>query len=134
MLRLSLIILAVSSSVLAQAVDTSLWLEDFTQLKQEMSAHYANLEWAVAERGVDLKALSAATEDKLRAAKTEAEAKLAIQSFLQAFGDGHLRVEWSASKSGGEPSPRPAKICERLGFREWKLRPGVDFGSDKSFT
>jgi hypothetical protein len=44
-----------------QRADTPHWLAGYEQLKSEMTSHYANLEWAVERRGVDLKDLNART-------------------------------------------------------------------------
>ena len=54
-----------------QTIKTNAWLEDFAQLKREMSDHYANLEWAVEHRGLDLKQLSGRTETRLRQARND---------------------------------------------------------------
>ena len=64
--------------------DTTQWLADFAQLKREMTAHYANLEWAVERRGVDLRTLSRQTEDALRTAATEEGARRAFERFVRA--------------------------------------------------
>ena len=77
---------------------TDAWLEDFAQLKHEMAAHYANLDWAVAERRIDLKELSELTETRLREAQSEAQAQRVIELFLEAFGDGHLSVRWPSTE------------------------------------
>lgn len=128
-----IVIMAASVSVFGQGVRNEAWLEDFGQLRREMSGHYANLEWAVAVRGLDLKKLSAETEAQIRDAKTESEAKLAIQTFLQNFGDGHLRVEWAADGPAASTPLPAAKLCERLGFRSRQIRPGVDFTVLKNY-
>jgi len=77
-----------------QAPDTAAWLEDFEQLKHEMAVHYANLEWAITERGLNLRALSDQTVASLKEATTQAAARRVIETFLSAFGDGHLVVRW----------------------------------------
>lgn len=127
------VILAGCVGVFAQGYRSEAWLEDFAQLKKEMSTHYANLEWAVAERGLDLKQLSAETETKIRDAKSDGEAKIAIDTFLRNFGDGHLRVEWTANGSA-TTSQATTKICDRLGYRSRDLRPGVDFTALKGYN
>ncbi len=127
------IVILLSVAAAGQTVRTESWLEDFGQLKKEMSSHYANLEWAVAERGVDLKKLSSETESKLRDSKTDAEAMLAIQAFLQNFGDGHLRVEWRSANAATAPAAPSGKLCERLGFKSRPVRPGVDLTALKDF-
>ncbi len=85
-----LLVLTACGVVRGQDFKTDVWLEDFAQLKREMSAQYANLEWAIENRGLDLKQLSEQTESRLLQARSEAEAKKIIESFLDAFGDGHL--------------------------------------------
>ena len=72
---LALLILAAGSVVRGQDFKTDAWLEDFAQLKREMSAGYANLEWAIENRGLDLKQLSEQTESRLLQARSETEAK-----------------------------------------------------------
>lgn len=65
MKRLILLLIIILSPVFgaaAQNFKNEVWLEDFAQLKRERSAHYANLEWAVAERGVNLKQLAEQTD------------------------------------------------------------------------
>ena len=71
------------------------WLEDFAQLKREMSDHYANLEWAVEHPSLDLIELSERTETRLRQARNDQEAHEAIESFLSDFGDGQLIIKGS---------------------------------------
>ena len=70
-----LLILVFGGIVRGQDFKTNVWLEDFTQLKREMSDSYANLEWAIENRGLDLKQLSEQTESRLLQARNEAEAK-----------------------------------------------------------
>jgi peptidase S41-like protein len=103
-----------------QAPDTTAWLADLSQLQHEMSTHYANLEWAVSVRGIDLRELSRRTADRLRSAATEAAAQRYIQDFLKAFGDGHLGVSWPA-RVAAAPVPvgaiRSQSACEQQGYR-----------------
>src|SRR5688500_3840214 len=82
------------TSAFGQEFKNADWLADFEQLKREMAAHYANLEWAVAERGLDLKQLSEQTETSLKKARDRAEAQAAIDAFLRQFADSHLHAEW----------------------------------------
>lgn len=81
----ALLLLGTCDVARGQDFKTGVWLEDFTQLKREMSAHYANLEWAIEMRGLDLKQLSEQTESRLLQARSETEAKKTIESFLFAF-------------------------------------------------
>src|SRR5688500_6763520 len=102
-----LVVMALGSNTAnGQNFRTDVWLEDFVQLKREMSAKYANLEWAIENRGLDLKQLSGQTASHLSQARSEAEAKKAIESCLDAFGDGHLSVQWVQNKVSNSSPPR----------------------------
>ena len=121
------------SSALGQSLKPDPWLEDFTQLKHEMATHYANLEWAVSERGLDLQRLSGETEAAVKAAKTDAEARIAIDTFLRTFGDGHLRAEWVSAAPSSVTSIPNGPLCERLGFRARANRTALDFATLNGF-
>lgn len=122
-----------------QTINTDAWLGDFAQLKRELSDHYANLEWAIEQRGLDLRQLSERTEARLRQARSDPEAREAIESFLGAFGDGHLDIQWArgggdtpARQTGPPPTKQPA-LCERLGYRSHDVTPRLDFSRLNDF-
>jgi hypothetical protein len=122
----------VAAAVLLLALSHDAWVEDFHQLLAEISSHYANLDSAIADRKIDLASLKQRTEERLRAAKTDEEAKEAITTFMDAFGDGHASVRWnsSAAAAANEADDRP--LCERLGYAS---RPagGLDFARAGDF-
>ena len=97
------------------------WLEDLRQLRDEISGHYSHLEWAVDERGADLPMLWQMAEARLKSARSDAEARETFDKFLEYFGDGHLKMEWTPPGSQGSAStsgaPKPAS-CSALGFRQ----------------
>jgi hypothetical protein len=110
--------------------DAAAWREDLGALVGELASHYANLGWAVSERKMDLPGLLARTDALLRDAKSRGEATHAIESFLDAFGDGHLFVEWS------EPAPKAAAsggLCARLGYGR-QAKPGIDFSQTGAYS
>lgn len=118
----ALLVLAACGVVHGQDFTTDVWLEDFTQLKREMSAQYANLDWAIENRGLDLKQLSEQTESRLLQARSEAEAKKIIESFLDSFGDGHLSVQWIQNKDNNS-----LPLCQRLGYQSQNQSPKIVF-------
>ena len=128
-----LAVLALAAVARGQDFKPDSWLEDFTQLKREMSASYANLEWAIENRELDLKQLSQQTESRLLQARNEAEAKKIIESFLDAFGDGHLSVIWAQSKvNNSSPAENtqpvsPISLCERLRYKSHNQTPRIAF-------
>lgn len=131
--------LSAAGVAFGQTVNTNAWLEDFAQLKREMSDHYANLEWAIEHRGLDLRQLSERTETRLREARSDREAQAAIESFLGEFGDGHLYIEWGRNGAGtparqadSPPAKQPA-LCERLGYRGHDASPRLVFSRLNNF-
>jgi hypothetical protein len=117
----------------AQQFNPEPWIEDFSQLKQEMAAHYSNLEWAITNRKLDLKSLSETTISRLRAAQNETEAKKIFESFLNAFGDGHLFVQWARPETNlsaatvNKPAAAIPTFCEQIGFSKNNQSPKIDF-------
>lgn len=107
--------------------DRNRWLADFQQLREEMSAHYANLEWAVNDRRMDLPSLRSDTEKSIREARSPEEEQKAFQRFLNAFGDGHLNINWQQENAQQQmTSTAPKPLCERLGYVA-RSRNGVQF-------
>ncbi len=112
------------------------WLEDFTQLTAEMSAHYSNLEFAIRDRHMDLPALRAETEAKLGRSCDEHEARRVLELFLKSFGDGHLEIRWPQA-TAPQPEARqnePSSLCARLDYKKPNLKPGVDFSQLPQFS
>lgn len=121
----------------AHAYDAAKWHEDFAQARRELARSYANLDWVVAERKIDLQALVERTEQGLATAKSDEEATKVLEQFLEAFGDGHVRL---VPRKRAEAATDPAtlstatttdlKTCRDMGYqplrREWE---GIDFGS-----
>jgi hypothetical protein len=124
---------AISAVLLLAAFDARPWLDDFHQLTAAMSAHYANLDWAVAHRRMDLSKLRESTESRLREAASEQDARAALQRFVDAFGDGHLKLEWPKPDATTGPVPPPASLCARLGYKR-SFSPGVDFSQLAAYT
>jgi hypothetical protein len=102
------------------------WIEDFHQLLHEMSTHYANLEWSVTDRRMDLPDLRKKTEDAITNSHSDAEARAAIRNFLDAFGDGHLEIDWPSGEADVAQTKPAADVCERLGYHP-RGKPGLDY-------
>jgi hypothetical protein len=116
----------------AHAYDAGAWRTDFVQLRKELAAAYANLDWAVEARRMDLPALSARTEAQLAQAASDDEARRILERFLAEFGDGHLGIDWPPPEPPApppsSPAPAPARSCADLGYRAWRDK-GMDFGA-----
>lgn len=110
--------------------DRDAWLEDYAALKGHLGTAYANLDWMRERRGVDTRALDRRTEAALRTAHTDRQGRKALEAFVRAFDDPHLRLErpapgwWRRIEglwSGESEEPIPAgtaggDACSALGY------------------
>ena len=103
--RAALVLGALVLAVVAWDVatyDESAWLADYDRLKRDMAQGYANLDWMVERRGVDLAALDRKTTAELENAHSRLRAFLALRRFVRGFDDPHFRM-----KPGERPAPAP---------------------------
>lgn len=105
--------------------DARAWRADYEHLKREMAQNYANLDWVVDHRGLDLVALDAETSAAIDNAHSRVRAFLALRHFVRAFDDPHLRFarrERSATATpdaatSSEPSAEPiVAACTQAGY------------------
>ena len=68
---------ASADALAAPSFDSQPWLEDLAQIRTAVAAKYANLEWQVSEREVDLNDLFARARTRLEQATSAAEARAA---------------------------------------------------------
>lgn len=110
--------------------DADAWLADYGRLKRDMAQGYANLDWMVEKRGVDLPALDRRTTDALRNAHSNVRAFVALRGFVRGFEDPHLRMKPgerpvptntrndSASAAVEEADPAAGADCAAAGYEE----------------
>ena len=96
----ALILLIVAADVLTY--DPKPWLADYARLKHDMAQGYANLDWIVEKRGVDLPTLDRKTTAALQNAHSRVRAFLALRGFIRGFDDPHFRM-----KPGERPAATP---------------------------
>jgi hypothetical protein len=110
------------------------WLEDLDALQAHMGLVYANLEWNVEHRGLDLPELDRRTRESIRRAGSVGEAAAALERFVETFRDPHFGIErrrpsWIAwafrlfedddAESGSVSLPSGATgedACDALGY------------------
>lgn len=120
--------------------DPAPWQEDFSQLLAAMSEHYANLEWALKGRHMNLAKLRQTTEIELSQAQSDVQARAIFDKFLDAFGDGHLQITWpeairQKTAAGSSPTRNSAMdFCNRLRYSHKDNRPGINFSTLQRFT
>jgi hypothetical protein len=135
-LALALSALALTCAMARASYTPEPWLEDLDALEAHMGVVYANLEWNVEHRGLDLAELDGRTRAAIRAAGSDGDAASAIEDFVAAFRDPHFSIEshrppwiaWAfrlfeASSEDEEPVTLPAAAqggdaCGALGYRE----------------
>ena len=112
--------------------DAQAWHADYARLKRDMAQGYANLDWMVEHRGLDLVALDRDTTEALQGAHSHVRAFLALRRFTKAFGDPHLRLAYSPhgdaapARQAGDASaadaadidPPAGKDCDAAGYEE----------------
>lgn len=116
-----------------QAFDPALWQEDFSQLLVAMSEHYANLEWAINGRHMNLAKLRKTTQIELNHTHSDAEARVILNKFVDAFGDGHLEIEWPKNAVIASQSDKGEDLCQRLGYSTVDNHPGLAFSTLPQF-
>ncbi len=132
---------ALSCLACAGAAEHGGWIDDFEKLKAHMSAVYANLEWSVEHRGIDLQMLNAQTLGSLQKASSPRGARRAIERFLASFDDPHLRAEKDppprTQAASDDPPLDPAlsgeDAVEALGFHKSSLDFRLQLGSLPGF-
>lgn len=72
--------------------DAAAWRRDYEHLKRELAQNYANLDWVVEHRGLDLVALDQGTGAAIDNAHSRVRALLALRAFVRAFEDPHFRL------------------------------------------
>lgn len=123
----------------ASALDREAWRRDFAALQAELAAAYANLDWAIDSRRMDLAAHAARAEAQLAKAASDGEARRILDRFLADFGDGHLYLSWpepprpSAATPPAAPEAAPAgRTCADLGYAPWR-DPGPAFAGTGNY-
>jgi hypothetical protein len=124
--------------------DPEPWLRDLDALERHMGLVYANLEWVVERRGLELPVLDRRIRQAIEDAGSRRAARKALADFVEAFDDPHLRIErsppaWLAwlpgiGGGGGESGEEPAfppdasgrDVCRHLGYED----DGHGFGFD----
>lgn len=88
-----------SSAPVTPAFDRDVWLADYERIKLGLAEGYANLDWQVERRGLNLKRADGQIQAMLQEATSDAQAMLALTKLIDMFRDPHLQF-----RSGPPPS------------------------------
>lgn len=129
MLKFARIVLLVVAAPLMAAIafdivtyDAQAWRRDYDRLKRGLAQNYANLDWIVSHRRMNLKAIDTETAAALDGAYSNVRAALAMRDFVRRFQDPHLRVVWTnrwlsgASKARADAASRSPASCAEAGY------------------
>lgn len=117
--------------------DAAGWKADLAQVREAMTARYANLEWAQTVREADLGAVFAAADLRLAGYQSDRQAREMFDGLTRYLGDGHVRFDWPAAGPSATPAPTtgptaapaaPAPPCARLIPRAVKVGDTVAAG------
>lgn len=99
--------------------DAEAWVADLQQVREAMGSHYANLDWAVTEREAPMGQLFTLAEQRLRAARSDAQARAVFDRLGRYLGDGHVEIIWPVAPSGGDANTggHEESPCETLGYQ-----------------
>lgn len=112
---------------LAESWKPQPWLEDLDQIRQALDTKYANRDWLIRDREIDLSAMLDRTATRLREAGSDAEARAILDRLIQHLGDGHVVLQWPRPSLAPPPSP-PTDVCAQMGFDARQSSPGVARG------
>jgi hypothetical protein len=93
--------------------DPKPWLDDLEQTREAIATKYANLEWVVIEREINLESLFTDAKSQLQSATSETDAQAGFDRLARRLGDGHVRFRWSTDHS---PKAVPKADCAALGY------------------
>jgi hypothetical protein len=98
----------------APQFDAGPWLEDLDQARAAVAQKYANFDWLVFDREIDLSQSLATARRRIEAASSEAEARAAFDRLAAHLGDDHVGFRWPApARSSASPS---GSRCSAIGF------------------
>ncbi|MFL6690898.1 MAG: S41 family peptidase [Alphaproteobacteria bacterium] len=105
---------AALSLAAAPQFDPKPWLDDLRQARAAFAEKYANLEWAVFDRELDLPQLFATAQHRIETAASDADARAAFERLAARLSDDHVDFRWPAPAA--KASNPTGERCAALGF------------------
>jgi hypothetical protein len=106
--------LLAAGTALAEPWTPDPWLADLEQMRQAFDTKYANRDWLIREREVDLTALFDRNARRLRDAGSDVEARVILDRMIRSIGDGHVVLIWPSSTTAAVAPP--SDLCTKLGY------------------
>src|SRR5262245_43486834 len=100
------------------------WIEDLQVIKTALETRYANREWMLTVRGIDVDAMLERTTLQVEAAGSDMAARAVIDRMLLRFHDGHVQIDWPSVEKTPSAT-KGASVCGSLGFAEGGASYGI---------
>lgn len=103
--------------------DKAAWQADYARLKQGLAQGYANMDWQVDHREMDLAVLDGEISARLEGAVSHVQAYLAISDFVGRFDDPHLQLHFGTLDPAIHQLPEQSAVeaewinCTANGYR-----------------
>ncbi len=114
--------------------DAAAWQGDYEGLKRDMARSHANLDWIAGHRGLDLRRLDEETRAAIDSAYFRVRAVAALQRFVAAFADPHLRMRPDDGAAHEAATELPPASCEAAGYMAVELGFRFPFASVPGFV
>jgi hypothetical protein len=109
---LALLATAATPAQAAPGFDRAAWKADFERIKLGLAQGYANLDWQVERRGLNLRRADTQINAMLDQAGSDAEAMLVMTRLVEAFRDPHLKLEMGPAPASARPLPTTSQVAD----------------------
>ena len=106
------VLVVAAPAAAGEPYDPAPWLADLEQARMAFATKYADLEWEVRVRKLDLNAVFAQTRARLRGARSDADARAAFDALARRFVDRHVHFSWPQAQA----DPAHGLSCTALGY------------------
>jgi len=114
------------------AFDRAAWQADYARLKTALAQGYANLDWQVDRRNLNLVGADRAISAMLDSAESDVEAVLIFARLVDAFKDPHLQLAYGPAPDSVALLPRQSDTAPPLAAAD--LCKAANYGSAKPAT
>ena len=99
-----------ASAPAAPTFDPAPWLADFERIKLGLAEGYANLDWQVDKRGINLARADGQIREMLGKATSDVQAALVIAKLVSAFDDPHVELRFGPPPPSATLVPRHSSV------------------------
>jgi len=114
-------LLLAAPSAAEQAFDPKPWLDDLAQMHAALTTKYANIEWAITDRGADLDDYFGRARKRILRANDAGSTMAAFDGLIRRLGDGHVEIAWPQHTAPNAASVSGQDICKEAGYDAAKL-------------